>query len=241
MYFNYTIKTEKNHHIKCKQSRIKPNILEFYNRLNKLIVKENEFTLISPTVAHAVESPDNCKYFIAIFTPDYVKEFFNSSAGFNFYHFTVDNVIGQLFAEHMLHPQKRNRYMLKACAYALCAAGAEQNTAQRRKESDNSFVFNVNKYIAEHFQYDITRKEIASALNYEEHYFSNLFSKNMDMTLKKYINIYRFALAQTLLTSSKKNITQISSECGFRSIRSFNEVFKELSGMTPSAYREMKT
>ena len=51
------------------------------------------------------------------------------------------------------------------------------------------------------------------------------------------MNIFRFKRACALLADTELPITQVSYESGFRSVRSFNEIFKRLAGISPSAYR----
>lgn len=204
-------------------------------------ISEGEFFLISPAVVHSIDSSDNSRFFIAIFTQDFVSEFQGKALKMNYFRFTAGNTVLPLFEKYMLYPQTFNRYMIKSCLYALCASANDSHTNTRHADSDSEFIFKINKYISENFKSDITRKSLASALNYEEHYFSSLFLKNINMNLRKYINIYRFAYAQKLLVSTNMPITQIAFECGFKSIRSFNKIFKDLSGTTPVIYRKKTT
>ena len=204
-------------------------------------LSEGEFFLISPAVVHSIDSSDDSLFFIAIFTQDFVSEFPANSLKMNYFRFIADNTIFTLFEKYMLHSQSYNRYMIKSCLYALCDSANNSATDMQNINSNSEFIFKINKYISENFNLDITRKNLASALNYEEHYFSSLFSKNTNMNLKTYINIYRFAFAQKLLVSTDMPITQIAFECGFKSIRSFNKIFRDLSGTTPGSYRKKHT
>jgi len=205
---------------------------------DKKSVNKGEFFLIPPAVAHSIDSSDNSCFFIAVFSQDFASEFSGKALKLNFYHFTADETVLALFEKYMLYPPSYNRYMIKSCLYALCASANTALADTPVFDTDLQFTFKVNKYISENFKFDITRKSIASALNYEEHYFSSLFSKHMNMNLKQYINIHRFAFSQKLLISTNMSITQIASECGFKSIRSFNKIFRDLSGTTPVSYRK---
>lgn len=59
-----------------------------------------------------------------------------------------------------------------------------------------------------------------------------------------YVNRYRVQEASTRLTSSEHShlpILTIALDSGFRSISSFNKAFKELTGVTPTQYRQNNT
>ncbi len=93
-------------------------------------------------------------------------------------------------------------------------------------------------YVDDNITSDLSLKSIAKALNIVPCYVSSVFSKNFNMTLNHYIGTKRVALAKTMLISTLKPMSEISYECGFSSVRSFNRRFKELEGMPPTAYRE---
>lgn len=200
-------------------------------------LNEGEMLLISPGTVHSLDGCGKCKFFISIFTRDFVSEFANHSMTSSFYHFIPDETVVNMIKNYMIDSSTTERYMLKSCLYGICANALNNHIKYNSDETDNSFSFIVNKYISENFQHEIKRKDIADALNYEEHYFSYLFSKHMNTTFKKYLNIYRFAYAQNLLLTTNMPISQIAMDSGFSSIRSFNEVFKSLSGLSPAKFR----
>ena len=55
------------------------------------------------------------------------------------------------------------------------------------------------------------------------------------MTFTKYLNIIRIEKAVTLLLESQLSVTEVAQNTGFGTIRSFNRVFKELTGYTPKS------
>ena len=83
----------------------------------------------------------------------------------------------------------------------------------------------------------MTLAEIAESLGYEYCYFSRIFNKLFLMNFTDYINIYRFNAACAMLTETDMSVTDIAYESGFQSIRSFNNIFKSLSGVSPREYR----
>lgn len=198
-------------------------------------VTANEFLLISPCMAHSLESRHKNKFFIAIFTPDFVEEF---KAGESFYRFVLSGSALEYLKETMIFAEKPSPLTLRSALYAVCAAASKMSPTSEVPDR-TSFVLAVNAYISENFYHDFRRKDVSEALGYEEHYFSDLFHKSFGIGLKKYLNIYRFSKARKLLETTDQSITSVAFASGFPSVRSFNIIFKELSGKTPSEYRKV--
>ncbi|MBI5218850.1 MAG: AraC family transcriptional regulator [Bacteroidia bacterium] len=88
-------------------------------------------------------------------------------------------------------------------------------------------------------QHGLTLNLLASLLNTNRTYISQVINEFHKMTFNNFINELRVAEAQNLLTDSKhKNMTYegIAHESGFKSRSAFNEAFKKITGMTPSEY-----
>lgn len=85
---------------------------------------------------------------------------------------------------------------------------------------------------------NVTMAEIADALGYEYHYFSLLFNRYFSIKFKNFLNLFKFQYACGLLADSSKSISEVCFESGFETVRSFNRVFRDFSGMTPTEYRK---
>lgn len=93
-------------------------------------------------------------------------------------------------------------------------------------------------YIHSHYREPVTRKDIARSIGYNESYISHVFSQVLHMSLSQYIHTLRVDDAVNLLRHTKMSVTQIASELGFGSIRSFNRVFLDHTGVTPMDIRK---
>jgi AraC-like DNA-binding protein len=82
---------------------------------------------------------------------------------------------------------------------------------------------------------DITFEEAAAHMHFSRPYFSKYFVMHTGMTFSHYLNTVRVAHAAELLCEGTHTVTEISGLCGFNTIRSFNRVFRSLTGYTPSA------
>lgn len=82
------------------------------------------------------------------------------------------------------------------------------------------------------------RSQLAQELSLSESQISRIVSTHYQTTLPQLLNKHRINEAKHLLADTNENIQVIASETGFNAISSFNRVFKEVTGMSPSEYRK---
>ena len=81
----------------------------------------------------------------------------------------------------------------------------------------------------------ITFEDACSFMGLTKPYFSRFFKNISGMTFSQYLNIIRLEKAIHMLNHNTENlsITHIASACGFDTIRHFNRVFKDFTGLSP--------
>ncbi|MEP3891284.1 MAG: AraC family transcriptional regulator [Hellea sp.] len=84
----------------------------------------------------------------------------------------------------------------------------------------------------------LSLKGLASRMNSNETYMSRAINLGLDTNFNRLINQMRVAHAKDLLASTSENILAIALESGFNSKPTFNRVFRDISGQTPTAYRQ---
>jgi AraC-like DNA-binding protein len=94
------------------------------------------------------------------------------------------------------------------------------------------------EYIVQHFQEDVTMKEMLSITNMSNSAFCNAFKKSSRMTFKEYLLNVRVGYACKLLTEATLNISQIAYSCGFENLSNFNRQFKKIRHITPSKFQQ---
>lgn len=91
-------------------------------------------------------------------------------------------------------------------------------------------------YIDQHYAEDLTLEHAASMMHFSPSHFSKTFKKLMGMNYVTYVNMVRIEQAIQMLSANQYRMIDIALECGFTNIRSFNRVFKEITGYTPTDF-----
>ena len=97
------------------------------------------------------------------------------------------------------------------------------------------------EYIESQLSSDLAAEEVANYLNISLSYFSTLFKQFYGVTFIEYVTNARVERAKSMLTMTKKSISDIAKTVGYNERRYFNKVFQKRVGVLPSEYREQKT
>ncbi len=92
-------------------------------------------------------------------------------------------------------------------------------------------------YIYEHYDQDITLKDISSAANISRSEAGRCFSAYFGSTPVSYLVRFRLQKACSLLCETGMTIHEISQLCGFHSLNYFSRQFKNYYGCTPGSMR----
>ena len=109
------------------------------------------------------------------------------------------------------------------------------NPVDKRARSGMSF--QVLQYISEHFTEPLTLESTAHALGISRIHLSHIFSQQLHINFRQYINTLRIDRAQTLLRNPGYSISQIAYQCGYGNQRTFHRAFMSQCGMTPNRFR----
>lgn len=88
----------------------------------------------------------------------------------------------------------------------------------------------------------LTLSELASQLNMSTHHLSQIINEQLGKNFFDFVNHYRVETIKQKLqnpTFAHYTLLGIALESGFNSKTSFNNVFKKMTGMTPSQYQKL--
>ncbi|HLV09522.1 MAG TPA: AraC family transcriptional regulator, partial [Halanaerobiales bacterium] len=132
-----------------------------------------------------------------------------------------------------------NKYELSEWVKEL-GKGLKNLIAEYNLNEKYFLIGRAKKYIHAHFTEDISLSEVAEQINISSGYLSSLFKDVEEKGLNEYLTELRIAEAKRMLRNSSNKIYRISELIGYNNPYYFSRVFKKITGLTPSEFREKK-
>ncbi len=95
----------------------------------------------------------------------------------------------------------------------------------------------VLDYIDANLDNEIKLVDLAQLLGISQFHFGRLFKQSLGLSPYQYLLQQRVERAKKLLKQTDKPIVDIAFDCGFNSHSHLSSQFRQLTGMTPKAYR----
>ncbi|NEQ66650.1 MAG: helix-turn-helix transcriptional regulator [Symploca sp. SIO2D2] len=95
----------------------------------------------------------------------------------------------------------------------------------------------VLDYIDAHLSQEVTLGDLAQQVDMSQFHFGRLFKQSLGISPYQYLLEQRIERAKQLLKQTDQPIVNIALDCGFSSHSHLNRKFRQLTGMTPKAYR----
>ena len=111
------------------------------------------------------------------------------------------------------------------------------HTGDSTGNMDAEVVNAVMTYVNNHYREELTLEEVAQFAGFSRYYFSRSFKKQTGYSFKEYLCQKRVQVAMDLLIRTNRSMRDVALESGFGSVATFNRVFREKKGCTPSQYR----
>ncbi len=96
----------------------------------------------------------------------------------------------------------------------------------------------VCEYVLRHLHDTVTLADAARAAHFEETYFSSYFRKRVGIPFTSWLRLRRVVRAVEILLREDISIEELAHQVGFKSLRTFEQSFKALTGTTPRAARK---
>lgn len=205
------------------------------------ILESGDFAICLSNEIHSYRSVGNSKTWVCVFSEDFVHSFdkvMQGKAGRD-YRFRCSQPVMSYLKECLITEETPSLLRLKSCLYIICDEFLLHTELVDRHEKNLGLMNAISDYVSENYCQKMTLSQIAEQLGYNYCYLSKAFHKIFRMSFNSYVNTYRFSKACELLIETDTAVTDIAMESGFQSIRSFNEIFYQMAGVSPGKYRKM--
>ncbi len=99
----------------------------------------------------------------------------------------------------------------------------------------------IREYIRNNYMKEISMQDAARMMNYSDAYFCKLFKQCFDQNFTSYLTGFRVNEAKKLLRDRSISVKDVSMQVGYYDSNYFAKVFKRMTGMIPSEYRDSET
>ena len=143
----------------------------------------------------------------------------------------------------LIHEQHTPRE--RRCRLLIAAIGNQiihelERQEEREFSMKRSFAGRIRDYIDHNYHRQINCSSICSDLRVNRSYASSVFRREFGVTMSDYLLQLRIKAAKYLLGSKERlPLREIASRCAFRETGYFIRVFRQQTGITPAAYRNL--
>ncbi len=204
------------------------------------LLSQGDALFIFPNQIHSMSTPSHSSHILCLFAQNLVTSYART---------VLPNVpVNGLFRPEFFYLEKMQELMMpmtdileiKGLLYSLCGLFHKKAEYTRENYGSNELLFNIFKFIEQEYNKDCSLNELARFTGYNYSYLSRYFKQIVGISFNDYVNQYRVSSACYLLANSQMSILEVSTECGFNSLRSLNRNFREQLDTTPAEYRREK-
>ncbi len=106
------------------------------------------------------------------------------------------------------------------------------------RSQDKVLIEDVKKYIRDHYNEDLSIKELSSVACVSQNYFSAMFKKETGQNYKAYLTSIRMEEALRLLQETDFKTYEIGERVGYNNVRRFVDAFKQIYSVSPMEYKK---
>ncbi|MBP6809992.1 MAG: helix-turn-helix domain-containing protein [Saprospiraceae bacterium] len=106
-----------------------------------------------------------------------------------------------------------------------------------QKDHDDAEIMQAQKFIEQRFQEKISVDQLADLVALGRRSFERRFKAATNNTVVEYIQRVKIEAAKRSLETSRKNVNEVMFDVGYTDTKTFRDVFKKITGLTPIEYR----
>ena len=218
---------------------------EAYADTERCMIEGGDIFLSFPNAIHRYISFDNERFYLLFVNPDLVPELAEAFVTLRpttallkgaMHDPDIYGLIARLAREQEKDDDyatvRRKGYLLSLFSLLLSRMELVENDSD-----DLHSLKALVTYCTQNYTKDLSLTLLEEELHISKYYISHLFSDKLGIGFIDYINSLRVSLACRMLRHSEKSVTEIGSESGFGTLRTFNRAFHKQMGCTPGEYR----
>lgn len=102
----------------------------------------------------------------------------------------------------------------------------------------DTLVLKAQAYIEENFQNELSVEQVSAVANMSKRNFIRRFKQATQHTPLEYIQKVKIEAAKKRLENSDQSIQALMYDVGYNDSKTFRDIFKRMTGVTPQAYRQ---
>lgn len=218
-------------------------------------VRKGEVLIIPPDMPHSLSMEEGSSRYLFLFEPDAImsmRDIKSIAMYFNKPFYLRDGSEAHVRIRELLLRardtyEKREMMWNTVCyscilrIYATLGqqylSGIRPRTDDGMRNMDSEVITAVMTYINNHYREELSLEDVARFAGFSRYYFSRSFKRQTGYSFKDYLCQKRLQVAMDLLIRTNRSMRDVAIESGFGSVATFNRVFREKKGCTPTQYR----
>lgn len=233
----------------------------FQNR--SIVVREGDYFAINYDEVHKF-SPDGDNDFEAInvlFKPEFIDPTLKDCDGFedlikvsaincSYYYLqdaptkvtyhdgdrSIRAIFEKMYRENAERMPKYQE-LLRCCLTELIIETLRKIYRENEKSANDKRLTGILNEIRQNFASDLKLQELAARYGYTDSYLSTVFSREMGIPFHKYLQNVRIKNACEMLSFTDYTIEEIAGACGYNDVKTFRELFRRQTKVSPSEFR----
>ncbi|SMO46173.1 GlxA family transcriptional regulator [Fodinibius sediminis] len=107
-----------------------------------------------------------------------------------------------------------------------------------QKDHEDQKIIEAQHYIEDHYQDEIRVSQLARELALSRRTLERRFKKATHNTVTEYKQRVKVEAAKKDLETTRKNVTEVMYDVGYSDSKSFRNLFRRITGLTPVEYRD---
>lgn len=216
-------------------------------------LNQDDFTIINASKKHSYKATGDV--LLGIFTISYSKlsDMLNRSFLVFWCNSAIDKseayedarrIIRNVFNQYFENSEEGYIYLMSQF-YSLLHVldtnfllSPKDNRFAAEKSKFDERLYTIVHYIRSNYNKDISLRDLSAKLYLSNAYLSKYIKKNLGISFISYLNNVRLQHAVSDLLYNDTSIMRTALDNGFPNVAAFNKAFREMNGMTPSAYKK---